>query len=84
MEDETGKLTPSTGATLYLRALMQAAIKENEEKVYVPFAYADKAFELRAEGAIAIAGLESEKDVKAEAKRLGCTQLFDGTKIGKI
>ncbi|MFO1241731.1 MAG: ATP phosphoribosyltransferase regulatory subunit [Rickettsiales bacterium] len=84
MEDAEGNVTPAAGATLYLRALMQAANKEGEEKTYVPFAFAGQARALRETGMIAIVGLEAEKDVKAEAKRLGCTQLFDGTKTGKI
>lgn len=81
MEDGEGNQSPATGATLYLRALMQAAAKEKEEKVYVPFAFADKAAELRAAGHIAIAGLEKETDVQKEAKRLGCSSVFNGKKI---
>lgn len=84
MEDADGQPVPATGATLYVRALMQAAPAEDAraKRVYLPYGAAASACErLQAEGYITVAGLAAEADVASEARRLKCAAWWDGKKI---
>jgi ATP phosphoribosyltransferase regulatory subunit len=75
---------PATGFTLYLdpilRALPEPALPE---RVYVPFGTpAEIAAGLRENGHRTVAGLEAERgEALAEARRLGCTHLWQAGKI---
>lgn len=84
MEDAEGNHVSATGATLYVRALMQAAAVEDSRsrRVYLPYGTAACVHEpLQAEGYITVAGLAQEKDAAAEARRLTCAAWWDGKKI---
>ena len=70
----------ATGFTLFmdtiLRSLPQA---EQKNRLYLAAGTdAETAGKYRAEGWIAVLGMDADKDVEAEAKRLHCTHILDG------
>ncbi|HEY1720681.1 MAG TPA: ATP phosphoribosyltransferase regulatory subunit [Magnetospirillaceae bacterium] len=71
---------PATGATLFMDTVLDAMpAPEPAKRLYVPVGTAAaKAQKLRTEGWITVAGLAAVKDVKAEAKRLGCGFVLSG------
>ncbi len=77
---------PATGFTLFMDTVLRALpAPESASRVFLPASTpADEAAKLRAEGWIAVAGLETSANVKTEAKRLGCSHLLDGGKIKEI
>ncbi len=69
---------PATGFTLYVDTIMRAVSEpESRRRVFLPIgAAADRGRALRADGWMAISGLESVSDDRAEALRLGCSHLL--------
>ncbi|MCH7929315.1 MAG: ATP phosphoribosyltransferase regulatory subunit, partial [Proteobacteria bacterium] len=76
---------PATGFTLFMDTVLRALPgPEAVRRLFVPAGVARaEAARLRAEGWIAVAGLEAVDDAAAEARRLGCTHLYrDGEIVG--
>jgi ATP phosphoribosyltransferase regulatory subunit len=74
----------ATGFTLYLDSLMRAVPEaEGERTVYLPSdCAADVGAQLRDEGWRTLQALDSETNVEAEARRLGCSHVLqDGRPI---
>jgi ATP phosphoribosyltransferase regulatory subunit len=71
---------PATGFTLYMDSLMRAApAAETPQSLYLPAGTpAADARRWRAQGWIALQGLDPAADVLAEARRLGCTHCLQG------
>ena len=72
---------PATGFTLFMDSLLRALPDpERPERLFLPKGTAPaRARALRAEGWIALAGLEPADDPRAEARRLACSHvLIDG------
>ncbi len=77
---------PATGLTVYMETVMRGlAPAAARPSVFLPFgaAYADGA-KLRAENWATVQGLAKVSDSAAEARRLGCTHLFEHGKINKL
>jgi ATP phosphoribosyltransferase regulatory subunit len=74
---------PATGITLYADTVVAAVpAPEPRPRLFVPAdADAGAAARLRSEGWITVAGLKLAADAAAEARRLGCSHLYDGDKI---
>jgi len=71
---------PATGFSLFMDSVLRAVpgAPPPSRRLFVPFEAAARAAALRAEGWTTIAGLEPAADPRAEARRLGCTHLWDG------
>ena len=69
---------PATGFTLYMDSIIRALPAPVESRrLYLPHGVKrEAAAALRGEGWTTVAGLEPEADIRAEAKRLGCTHLW--------
>jgi ATP phosphoribosyltransferase regulatory subunit len=69
---------PATGFSLYLDSIMRAVgPAAPADRLFLPFATpAPLARELRAQGWIAVTGLDPVADDAAEARRLGCSHLL--------
>ncbi|MGE5145342.1 MAG: ATP phosphoribosyltransferase regulatory subunit, partial [Candidatus Eiseniibacteriota bacterium] len=79
---------PATGATLYLETIVRALpAPEDKPRVFLPSgAPVRVSRQLRGEGWIVIAGLDSVPDPRAEAKRLDCSHVWlkgDIVAVGK-
>ena len=75
---------PATGFTLFMDTVLRALpVARAPERVFVPVgAGMGVIAKLQAEGWITVAGLDPVKDAAAEARRLGCTHVFnDGAVI---
>ena len=74
----SGKGEPSTGFTLYLDTLLRAVpASDAKRRLFVPAATTRAAAAAwRQKGWITVAGLETNADARAEARRLGCTHLL--------
>lgn len=75
---------PATGFSLFLDSIMRALADPAEtSRLYLPAGTPGReAARLRAEGWIALAGLEREDDVGAAARKLGCSHvLIDGETV---
>ena len=72
----------ATGATLFLDTLMPGVPPaEPVRALYLPFATAGaEGARLRAEGWRTVRGLEAEGDAAAQARQLGCSHLWDGSR----
>ena len=81
-----GEKEPATGLTLFMDTILKALPREVDKKrIYVPYETAQpKAAQMRQEGWVVIAGLRPVEDMHSEAKRLGCTHLYDTDKIVEI
>jgi ATP phosphoribosyltransferase regulatory subunit len=77
---------PATGFTLFMDTVLRALpTPEPAPRLFLPPGTpAEEAAKLRAEGWIAVAGLDENADAEAEAKRLGCSHRVDGGKIKEI
>ncbi|MCH7936114.1 MAG: ATP phosphoribosyltransferase regulatory subunit [Proteobacteria bacterium] len=84
--DDANGGEPATGFTLFMDTVLRALpAPEPAPRVFLPAATpAEEAAKLRAEGWIAVAGLEEGADAETEAKRLACSHLLEGGKIKKI
>jgi ATP phosphoribosyltransferase regulatory subunit len=69
---------PATGFTLFMDTVLRAAAPlPPARKIYLPLGVPSaEAVKLRGEGWTTIAGLDSDADSTAEAKRLGCGHVF--------
>ncbi len=76
----SGEGEPATGLTLFADAVLRAApARAGRPRCYVPFGTAPPVgAKLRAEGFATIAGLAAG-DAAAEARRLGCSHVYDGS-----
>jgi len=75
---------PATGFSVFLDSVLRAVPgPARRDRVYLPAAVTfDAARALRAQGHVAVAGLEPVADPSAEARRLGCSHVFlDGTLV---
>ncbi len=77
---------PATGFTLFMDTVLRALpAPESAPRVFLPAGTpVDEAAKLRADGWIAVAGLDVGVDAETEAKRLACSHLLDGGKIKEI
>jgi ATP phosphoribosyltransferase regulatory subunit len=76
----------ATGFTLFMDTVLRALPRpKTQDRIYLPFG-ADPAIarKLRADGWIAVAGLEEQTNEKIEAQRMGCTHMLNNTKILKF
>lgn len=80
-----GLAESATGFTLYMDSILRALPEAGESKrLFLPFGTSPaEARKWRGEGWVAVAGLEPG-DAKAEAKRLGCTQVLVGGTIRDV
>lgn len=69
---------PSTGFTLYIDTVIRALPRlASARRLYLPFGVAHaEAAKLRGEGWTTVAGLATESDPRAEARRLRCTHIL--------
>ncbi len=74
---------PATGFTLFLDSVIRAVpAAEAAQKLFLPYGTAAAAARaVRAQGWLALAGLEPAANARAEAARLGCSHLWLGGKI---
>ena len=74
---------PATGITLYTETVVAAVpTPAPQPRLFVPAGNDPRAAaRLRAEGWITVAGLAAVADAGAEARRLGCSHLYEGDKI---
>lgn len=77
---------PAVGATVYLDTVLRALPANVAAKwVYLPFGTApDQARDCRASGYRVVAGLEPETDQVAEARRMGCSAIWQGLEVKDI
>jgi ATP phosphoribosyltransferase regulatory subunit len=75
---DTGEGEPATGATLYLETIVRALpAPEDKPRLFLPCgAPVRVSRQLRADGWIVVAGLDTVADARAEAKRLGCSHVW--------
>lgn len=84
MADGDGE--PATGLTLFMDTILRALPRhDRQRRLFMPFG-GDRqtAHRLRDEGWHVISGLEPVSDGPGEARRLGCTHLFENAKITEI
>ena len=76
----------ATGFTLFMDTILRALPRPKaQNRIYLPFGTSPiLARKLRAEGWIAVAGLEKQKNEELKAKHLRCTHLLHDTKILKF
>jgi ATP phosphoribosyltransferase regulatory subunit len=76
----------ATGFTLFMDTILRALPRPKaQNRIYLPFGTSPVlARKLRAEGWIAVAGLEKQKNEELKAKHLRCTHLLHDTKILKF
>ncbi len=81
---ETGE--PAVGATVYLDTVLRALpAGRGAKRVYLPFGTApDEARKCRASGCRVVAGLAAETDLVAEARRMGCTAIWQDLEVKDI
>jgi ATP phosphoribosyltransferase regulatory subunit len=77
---------PATGFTLYTDTLLLAApARDTGRRLYLPEGSADAVgARCRDEGWITVAGLDPAGDLRAEARRLGCSHWLAGDKIVSV
>lgn len=78
-----GAPCPATGATLYIgRLLASYRPQQTPQRVFIPNGIPLTATkQLRDEGMITLRGLTPDTDAQTEAKRLGCTHIYDGKSL---
>ena len=76
----------ASGFTLFLDSLMRAVPRKvTDDRLYLPFGTSLEAgYGLRQEGWKTVAGLASEQDIEAEARRLHCGHLFGADGVKKL
>ena len=76
----------STGFTLFMDIILKALPKPaTRSKIFIPFkTLPSVAEQLQSDGWVTIAGLVSVTNNRLEAKRLGCTYIFEDHKINQI
>lgn len=81
-----GSAESSTGFTFFLDTVLRALPSpQRAKRIYLPFGTAPaEARRLRGEGWVTLAGLAAENDVRAEARRLGCSHWLGSGKISEI
>ena len=84
--DDANGGEPATGFTLFMDTVLRALpAPVTASRVFLPAGTpVEEAAKLRAEGWIAVAGLDQGADAETEAKRLACSHLLDGGKIKEI
>lgn len=81
-----GALEPSTGFTLYVNAVVRALPEPAPRpKLFLPFGTPfDDGRRLRADGWVTVAGLDAGVEPRAEARRLGCGQVWVDGRIHSL
>ncbi len=77
---------PATGFSLFLDSVLRALPQpDNGKSLYLPHGTsAARGAALRAEGWVTVAGLASESDPAAEARRMGCTHILRDDKAVEV
>lgn len=77
---------PATGFSLFLDSVLRALPHpDNGRSLYLPHGTkAARGAALRGEGWTTVAGLASESDPNAEARRLGCTHILRDDKVAEL
>jgi ATP phosphoribosyltransferase regulatory subunit len=82
---EDGDAETAVGFTVYVDAVMRARAEDDVPNcVFVPLEEAAQAATLRAEGWRVVTGLTAAADAAQEAKRMGCTHVYDAGQINEL
>jgi ATP phosphoribosyltransferase regulatory subunit len=86
IENGTPAGEAATGFTLFMDTILRALPRpKSQDRIYLPFGTSSViARKLRADGWIAVNGLEKQKNEELEAKHLQCTHLLHDNKISKL
>jgi ATP phosphoribosyltransferase regulatory subunit len=82
-ENGTPQGEAATGFTLFMDTILRALPRpKTQDRIYLPFGTSPAiARKLRADGWVAVAGLEEQKNEDVEAQRLRCTHMLHNAKI---